>query len=73
MKADNFTLKIFLTIVMLLYGSVLACMAVLTTSAGCVRREARMPDTRPHMATREELSSSLSRPKHKNDLSIVAS
>ena len=53
---------------MLLYGSELACIAVLATSAGCVRREARMPDTRPQMRTSEELSSSLPRPKHKNDI-----
>ena len=68
MRSGNFTLNIFLTIVMLLYGSELACIAVLATSAGCVRREARMPDTRPQMRTSEELSSSLPRPKHKNDI-----
>ena len=47
---------------MLRYGSVFACIAVLTTSAGCVMRDARIPDTRPHIGTSEELISSLPQP-----------
>ena len=60
------TLQIFLTIVMLRYGSVFACIAVLTTSAGWVMRDARIPDTRPHITTSDESSSSLPAPREIN-------
>ena len=42
-------------------------MDVLTTSAGCVSRDARIPDTKPHIETTGQLSSSLPRPRQKQE------